>query len=181
MKTHLRFRISLAFSLALALVAGPAHAGQHIEAAQAERTKAYNDFFDQYRKDKKKSPDSIARIKARTIGKSNQTTSNAIQQEAYDSVKALGVMVMTEKEADQFRKREQARLAASGGEKSGGERGAGDSGKGGAKDKGGASSLTFGGASEKGPAKAEEKIDGSKIPSAIRFQKKKPKKDDDDE
>jgi hypothetical protein len=175
MMTHLRTRISLAFLLAAAV---PAQAGQAIQAAQAERSKAYNDFFEMYRVDKKKSPESIAAIRSATIGKSNQTTSNAIQQEAYDSIKQMGVMVMTEKEVDQFRKREAARLASDkSGEKSGGGATGGDV-KSGSR---GGSSIHFGGASEQGPAKAEEKIDGSKIPRKIEFHKKKPKKDEDDE
>lgn len=183
MKTHLRLRISHAISLAavltVAAAAVPAQGGQAIQAAQAERSKAYNDFFLQYRVDRKKSPESIAAIRNATIGKSNQTTSNAIQQEAYDSIKQMGVMVMTEKEVDQFRKREAARLASDkSGEKSGGGASGGDVKSG---SRGGGSSIHFGGASEQGPAKAEEKIDGSKIPRKIEFHKKKSKKDEDDE
>jgi hypothetical protein len=164
----------LALAALLGIVPVGAWAGSALDSAQAQRSKAFNDFYTGFMNSSMQPADAEA-IAGQTIGPASDATARALLQEKVSAFKQTGFQIMTKDQADAERARAKAKAEAEAENgDADGATGEGD-GKGrgpesGSKEAstGAAAGGTAPGIARK-PAAPETVIDGSKIPKAIIF------------
>jgi hypothetical protein len=165
-----------ATAFAFLFVASSASGGQALDAAQAQRSKAFNDFFTQYMNSAQQPADAQA-ISAQTIAPADAATVNALNQEKLQAFKASGIQVLTQEQATALHEKAKAQLeqeAAERGETEGDGAGSGDGKEdtADAKAKGDSKTADTGRGTvtaARKPASPETVLDGSKIPKQIIF------------